>query len=470
VNAAVPAVARAKRRPAVVLVLGGVAAVGVVGGAVLAFPAASRVGLAQLYLTDLAIGASFTTIGVLVTQRRPDNPIGWLFLAIGVVEGLVAGLNHYAIVGLAESSFLPGAMWATWFAYWAVSLVVPSGLFLLLLLLFPSGRPISPAWGWVAGAGLAFSVLLALTEILLTARMEITPGLEIDNPTNIASIEALEQTWIVGLAILLIGVAGVVVRYRRAGGEERQQLRWFMFAVAAAIGTMALVVLIYVLAGAPEPEPTWFLVTTSVLPLVGIGVGVPAACGIAILRYRLWDLDIVIRKAVLAAVVVAAISVVYIGIVGGLGAIVGSRLDTTLGFAAAAILAVAFGDGLAPAAALWGPVLILIELPLAIGLVLLGSALNVFARDVRLAVPLLVQFWLFLTPVLYELHEAPESLRQVFMANPMTGLVVSFRRALLFGEAPSLAILWPTLLSAALAFLVGWWYFASTERRFADVI
>ena len=341
-GATVSAAARAERSRAVVLVLAGVAAVGVVGGAVLAFPVASRVGFAELYLTDLAIGASFTTIGALVTQRRPDNPMGWLFLAIGVVQALVAGLNHYAIVGLSEPSFLPGARWAAWFAYWSVSLVVPSGLFLLLLLLFPSGRPISPAWAWVGRAGLAFSVLFALTEILLLPRMEVTSGLEIDNPTNIASSESPEWTWIVGLAILLIGVAGVVVRYRRASGEERQQLRWFMFAVAAGIGTLALVVLVYALAGAPDPEPTWFLVTASVVPLVGIGLGVPAACGVAILRYRLWDLDVVIRKAVLAAVVAAAISVVYIGIVGGLGAIVGSRLDTALGFVAAAVLAVAF--------------------------------------------------------------------------------------------------------------------------------
>jgi hypothetical protein len=337
-----PAGDRAERRRGVVLVLAGVAAVGVVGGAVLAFPAASRVGLAQLYLTDLAVGASFTTLGVLVTQRRPDNPMGWLFLAIGVVEALNAGLNHYAIVSLSEPSSLPGARWAAWFGYWTVSLVVPSGLLLLLLLWFPSGRPISPAWGWVGRAGLAFSVLFALTEVLLLPRMEVTSGLAIDNPTNIASSETPEWTWIIGLAILLIGVTGVVVRYRLASGAERQQLRWFMFAVAAGIGTLALLVLIYALAGAPEPEPTWFLVSASIVPLVGIGVGVPAACGVAILRYRLWDLDVVIRKAVIATVVAAAITVVYIGIVGGLGAIVGSRLDATLGFAAAAVLALAF--------------------------------------------------------------------------------------------------------------------------------
>jgi signal transduction histidine kinase len=338
----VPTAARAERRRAVVLVLAGVAAVGVVGGAVLTVPAASRVGFAELYLTDLAIGASFTTIGVLVTQRRPDNPMGWLFLGIGVVEGLVAGLNHYAMVGLTSSPVLPAVTWAAWLGYWLVSLVVPSGLFLLLLLWFPSGRPISPAWGWVGRAGLAFSVLFAATEILVVPRMEVTSSLFIENPTNVATSSEPENAWLVGLVILLIGVAGVVVRYRRSSGEERQQLRWFTFAVAFGIGAMALIVLVYFLAGAPEPEPTWFVAARSTVPLLGIGIGVPAACGVAILRYRLWDLDVVIRKAVLATVMVVTISAVYVAIVGGIGALVGSRLDTELGFVAAAVLAVAF--------------------------------------------------------------------------------------------------------------------------------
>ncbi|MDP8957293.1 MAG: histidine kinase [Actinomycetota bacterium] len=334
--------ARAERRRPVVLVLAGIAAVGVVGAIVLTPSAASRVGFAELYLTDLVIGASFTTIGVLVTQRRPDNAIGWLFLGIGVVEGLAAGLNHYAIVGLTSSPALPAARWAAWLAYWLVSLVVPSGLFLLLLLWFPSGRPISRAWGWVGRAGVAFSVLFAMAEILVIARMEITSSLFIENPTNVATSDVPENAWMVGLAILLIGVAGVVVRYRRSSGEERQQLRWFMFAVAFGIVPLALVVLVYLLLGAPEREPTWFVVAGSIVPLLAIGIGVPAACGVAILRYRLWELDVVVRKAVLATVMVVTVSAVYIAIVGGIGALVGSRLDSTLGFVAAAMLAVAF--------------------------------------------------------------------------------------------------------------------------------
>ena len=324
------------------VVLGGIAFAAVAVGTVLAFPAASRAGFTGIYATDLLLGASFSTIGVLVTRRRSENRIGWLFLAIGVIEALNAALNHYAIVGLTARDVLPGAVWAAWFGYWSISFVVPAGLFLLLLIVFPNGRAVSRRWTWLAWAGLAFSTLFALSEIFLLPRMEVATGIEIDNPTNVASSEAPEYAWVFGMAILLGGVAAVITRYRRSHGEERQQLRWFVFAVAIAIGSLALLVLFFFAIGAPEPEPQWFTVAATAVPLIGIGVGVPAACGIAVLRYRLWDLDIVIRKTVVVAVVTALISALYVTIVGGIGALVGSRLDTALAFAGAAVLAVAF--------------------------------------------------------------------------------------------------------------------------------
>lgn len=206
------------------LALASIGGAAVLAGAALALPAASRVGYADLSATDLAIGAGFTTIGALAVLRRPANRTGRLFLVIGVIEALTGALNHYAIVGLSDGAALPAAAWAGWLAYWSVSLVVPSGLFLALLLVFPDGRPVSRFWGGVAVAGIAFGVAFALAEILLVPRMEIAPGIEIDNPTNVASTPAFENVWILGMAILLVGVIGAVVRYRRSRGEERQQL------------------------------------------------------------------------------------------------------------------------------------------------------------------------------------------------------------------------------------------------------
>lgn len=322
--------------------IAGLGYLAVVAGAVLAVPAVSEVGFTGIFATDLVLGASFTTIGLLVTRRRSENRIGWLFLAIGVIEALTAALNHYAIVGLAGRIDLPGAAWAGWLGFWTVSLVVPTGLFLLLLVVFPTGRPASRRWAWFAGAGLLFSVLFALSEILLLPGMEVTTGIEIDNPTNVGSSEIPDRVWIVGMLFLVGGVISLVARYRRADGEERQQLRWFVFAVVIGIGSLVAMIIVYFAVGAPEPEPGWFVVAVTSITLVGIAIGVPLACGIAVLRYRLWDLDVVIRKTVVGALVTTLISAMYVAIVGGIGALVGSRLDSAVGFAAAAVLAIAF--------------------------------------------------------------------------------------------------------------------------------
>jgi lipopolysaccharide transport system permease protein len=142
-------------------------------------------------------------------------------------------------------------------------------------------------------------------------------------------------------------------------------------------------------------------------------------------------------------------------------------------FAIAGVTFVVFvfvtGNGL-PLTALWFPVLLVVEVVLATGIVLFGSALNVFARDVRLAVPLLTQLWLFLTPVLYPLDSVPENLRPWYLLNPMTGVVESFRSILIFGHAPEMSVLTPSIVGAVVLLLFGWWYFSGTERRFADVI
>jgi signal transduction histidine kinase len=172
--------------------------------------------------------------------------------------------------------------------------------------------------------------------------MEVTTGIEIDNPTNVGSSEIPDRVWILGMLFLVGGVISLVARYRRADGEERQQLRWFVFAVVIGIGSLVALIIVYFAVGAPEPEPGWFVVAATSTTLVGIAIGVPLACGIAVLRYRLWDLDVVIRKTVVVALVTTLISAMYVAIVGGIGALVGSRLDSAVAFAAAAVLAIAF--------------------------------------------------------------------------------------------------------------------------------
>jgi lipopolysaccharide transport system permease protein len=131
--------------------------------------------------------------------------------------------------------------------------------------------------------------------------------------------------------------------------------------------------------------------------------------------------------------------------------------------------AVISGAGL-PLTALLAPFLLAIEVVLAAGVVLFGSALNVFARDIRLAIPLIVQLWLYLTPVMYPLDTVSENLRPLFLLNPMTGLIESFRAVLIEGVVPDMTVLLPSVIGAVVAAVVGTWYFSSTEPRFADVI
>jgi lipopolysaccharide transport system permease protein len=145
-----------------------------------------------------------------------------------------------------------------------------------------------------------------------------------------------------------------------------------------------------------------------------------------------------------------------------------SVLDLAVAGVAFLVLA-AFQLGGIPLTALWAPLLLLIEMPLVVGVVLLGSALNVFARDIRVAVPLFVQFWLLLTPVMYGLP-ADSDLRSLYLLNPMTGLVESFRRVLITGQAPTAQLLLPASIGAVALFVIGLWYFRSVEPRFADVI
>lgn len=146
-----------------------------------------------------------------------------------------------------------------------------------------------------------------------------------------------------------------------------------------------------------------------------------------------------------------------------------SLLDMAIASLTFVVFAYALGHGV-PATAVWFPLLILIEIFLIVGILLLASALNIFARDIGLAVPLIVQIWFFMTPVVYPLEQVPPTLRGWYLANPMTGLIESFRRVLVDGQAPEVGLLLTGVVGAAGVFLIGSWYFRATENRFADVI
>lgn len=147
-----------------------------------------------------------------------------------------------------------------------------------------------------------------------------------------------------------------------------------------------------------------------------------------------------------------------------------SLIDLVVAFALFVVVAYVVGAGI-PLTVVWAPLLLLIEILLVVGIVFLLSSVNVFARDIRLGVPIAVQLWLFLTPVMYPLSRIEEGSRlgTFYRLNPMTGIVESFRNVLVRGIGPDWSLLTPAMVGAGALLLLGIWYFRDAEPRFADV-
>jgi hypothetical protein len=275
---------------------------------------------------------AFMVVGVLVVARRPANAIGWIFSAIGLLgaTGLLAGeYAQYAYVLRREP--LPGAIVAAWYWEW-VSYPWFGLTVLFTLLLFPTGRLLSRRWrpvAWLAGILMAVVTMLAALRPTLT----LPDGQHaVPNPIGIAGVDPDQGTVGAlnnGLLILttLAAFLSLVLRFRRARGEERQQLKWFTYAGALVIS---------------------FLVIGPLLPGEGaLGTGLvialfPVAAGIAILKYRLYDIDRLINRTLVYGLLTALLGGAYAGAVLVLGQVFGGvGSDPPSWAVAAATLAVA---------------------------------------------------------------------------------------------------------------------------------
>ena len=251
---------------------------------------------------------AFPTVGALVASRCRGNAIGWLFCVVGVLFGVQSAAYGWGVYALfTRSGELPGAEVAAWLSTW---LFVPA-LFCIpvyLFLLFPNGRLVSRRWkpvAWLAGAG-----LLATTvgSAFSPGRLEGPPFETVENPAGLAGVgEALELTTVLGnwltLASILLAGVSLVLRFRRAGGPERQQLKWF--ASAAALFAATTIVYTFFLAGAAEQAGQ----ISTLLAFAGI----PIAVGVAILRHRLYDIDLVINRALVYGPLTATLVALYFG-------------------------------------------------------------------------------------------------------------------------------------------------------------
>jgi signal transduction histidine kinase len=278
----------------------------------------------QLFFVPLALLATMTsaTVGGLVASRQPRNPLGWLFLGLSlcVVLGLMGeGYPIYAI--LTNPGSLPAPEWVAWMSGWTFSIAgaaVP-----LIILLFPSGTVPSRRWRvipWLLIGGTLWALAWYAVEV---PHLSPAPGLDVRNPVAIEGIRAIASPLITAGAIVALVSAiacfvGLILRFRRSRGEERQQLRWLAY-----VGLFTLVVFVAMFAlepimkGATPVEDIFWM-----LFVVSLTIGIPVACGIAILKYRLYDLDVVIKKTVVFAILAGFVTLVYVGVVVGIGTLV----------------------------------------------------------------------------------------------------------------------------------------------------
>ncbi len=267
-------------------------------------------------------------VGALVAWRRPANRIGWLLLGIAFsaifidVPRLYVGVAVYIHPGL-----LPGALWVNWLGQ-LVWIFLFTGLLVLLPLLYPNGAPISRRWLLILGL-VAIPVLLVVAASLDPAATAPLP-----NPVGVKAMSgflgsALEVpfTGIFALASLL-AIASLVVRFRRGDEREQQQIKWLLVAVSVLFVSLLLQLFIPSLQNAP------------LLPAAAATL--PISIGIAILRYRLYDIDLIINKALVYGGLAAVITAVYVLLVVGIGAMIGSNQRFLLSLVATALIALAF--------------------------------------------------------------------------------------------------------------------------------
>jgi signal transduction histidine kinase len=287
----------------------------------------------------LLLGA-FATVGALVAARRTRNPIGWIFLGVALLWGLSTVATSFAqFAGQGEDA----VSWLVWTADWIGSWVFLPGIYVpvtFLFLLFPDGHLPSKRWrpvAWMSAAGIVgIAAVSAFTPGPLEEAVVVR-----SNPYGIGSPElwgvVQAFAWPLGLLGMFGSVAAVVMRFRRSSADERQQLKWLSYAGL-------VVVIVFILAsigfGVAGDDPTVALVTQVLIVLALLLI--PVSAGIAILRHRLYDIDVVINKTVVYGALAAFITLVYVGIVVGVGAVVGSRGNLLLSILATAIIAVAF--------------------------------------------------------------------------------------------------------------------------------
>jgi hypothetical protein len=297
---------------------------------------AGRPELAQLTLGSVVgpvlAAVSAATAGAVLASRRPRHPVGWLLLALGLSAAWAGVPPAYAAYGLlARPGALPAAHAVA--RYWPITIVTTQTAASFALLLTPTGRLPSPRWRWWARVTAATAVILLVA--LVVARGPLDPRYQVlGGPFDLRGqggvLLVVNQLALAATTLtVVVGAASLVVRFRRAHGMERQQLRWLAW--AAAVAVLGAAVSLGGLAVGSTALVTWAISSTfAVMPL---------AIGAAILRYRLYDLDHIISRTLGYGLLTVLLGGGYAGVVLGLGQLLGR--NSSLAVAAATLAAAA---------------------------------------------------------------------------------------------------------------------------------
>jgi hypothetical protein len=245
------------------------------------------------------------TVGAIVASRRPENPVGWLVCLYSIAIGTSYFSSEYAIYALqAQSHSLPAGEVLVWISSWMLSITV--GLQVFSLLLFPTGRLPSRRWRWLAWLTVAVTLIGMISSAFSSGQLD---GLgPIRNPLGMEGFsDVYDVVRSVMFPLLFLAVASsLFARLRRAVGVERQQLKWLAYAAA----TFAVGIILLIIPGVIDTPP-WFD-RTGVAIFVAAGAGIPISMGIAILRYRLYNIDLIINRTLVYGSLTVTLALVYL--------------------------------------------------------------------------------------------------------------------------------------------------------------
>ena len=272
-------------------------------------------------LSRFTWSAAFAVTGALIVSKRPRNTVGWLLILEATITFITPTADYFDSLGQAPANPSWLTLIGLWIYGWGWLWYIFPVLFIPLF--FPTGRLLSARWRWVVGLGLG---LCALFLFFASFSQEFVPGNDnwsasAPNPIGFLPLDSFpDQFWFPSLFVFIVlSVLSLVVRYRRAGAVEREQMRWLLFAAALFAGVY-LIDLFTKSLGGPINEFVVALRDQSMTLL-------PIAIAVAILRYRLYDIDVIIRKTLQYTVLTTLLALVYFGSVVLLQNVVGRATD-----------------------------------------------------------------------------------------------------------------------------------------------